>query len=710
MGYVPASASEITAWMEAHPAAERITWADTITDRLDAITDADAARFPVESCDAVLRAISGIPDQARRWLASRAPSPASLYLKAGLLTSHRAYGEAADAWEQLLGALPCRDPQMLLQYARLLAGLDDYERAAARLREALACRPGYAFHARAASVIERVGRHAAGSLRQLRIAVLGSSTTQLLVQVLRALCFRDRIQAEFYEGSYGAFRQEILDAGSGLYRFAPTTVILVPNWRDLHLPPVCADQRGMVEGVVGEFRQLWALLAGRTRAHVVHQGFDLPAIDSHGDVAARPGGRTRVIQSINLALAEAAPAFVSVLDTVAVQVEAGLDAWEDAALWCTAKQHPGTTALPALAEAHMACIRAAAGLARKVVVCDLDNTLWGGIIGEDGLDGIRIGAGTPAGEAHAALQEYLLELLQRGVLLAVCSKNNPEDARAPFELHPQMRLRLEHFAAFVANWRDKVENLQSIASMLSLGLDSFVFLDDNPFERAWVRARLPEVEVVELGRSPFTFVAALDRLRLFQAGILTEEDQRRTALYQQAAAREVARESAGSLDEFLQQLFMRATDVPVGPANLARVTQLINKTNQFNLTTRRRTEAAVAQIAADDSAWVHAFHLADRFGDHGLIGVLICTAPAPGVWEIDTWLMSCRVLGRRMERFMFERLREAALAAGISRLVGVYRPTAKNAQVADLYPQLGFRPAAADADGQRYDLLLSGAA
>jgi FkbH-like protein len=417
-----------------------------------------------------------------------------------------------------------------------------------------------------------------------------------------------------------------------------------------------------------------------------------------------------MIQQINLALADATPARVSILDTLSVQVEAGRESWNDSALWCSAKQHPATAALPALAEAQMAHIRAVTGLTRKVVVVDLDNTLWGGIVGEDGIDGIRIGPGSPDGEAYAALQDYLLELRERGVLLAVCSKNNPDDARMPFERHPQMRLRMEHFAAFVANWRDKVENLRTIASTLSLGTDSFVFLDDNPVERAWVRSQLPEIAVVELGPSAFTYVRELDRLRLFHMTALTEEDRRRTELYREAAAREAARASAESLEEFLQQLGMRSTDVPIGPTNLQRVTQLINKTNQFNLTTRRRTEAAVAHLAADDTGWARAFHLSDRFGDHGLIGVLICTAPSPELWEIDTWLMSCRVLGRRVEQFMFERLCQAALTAGITRLVGVYRPTAKNAQVANLYSRLGFSPVATDADEQRFELPLGEAA
>ena len=389
--------------------------------------------------------------------------------------------------------------------------------------------------------------------------------------------------------------------------------------------------------------------------------------------------------------------------------EVGRDRWESPAQWCTAKQHPAPEALPALVDAQMAHVRAVVGLTRKVLVCDLDNTLWGGVIGEDGLTGIRLGPGSPEGEAYSALQEYLLELKGRGLLLAVCSKNNPEDARLPFEQHPHMRLRLDDIAAFVASWDDKVEQIRRVAHALSLGTDSFVFLDDNPFERTWVRSQLPEVAAPEL-TTPFTYVRELDRHRYFQTLTLSNEDQARTEMYRVEGARAVLRTQAASLDEFLEQLRMRATAVAITPANLARVTQLVNKTNQFNLTTMRYTEADIERIAGDPRGWARAFHLADRFGDHGLIGVLLCRAAEPDGWEIDTWLMSCRVLGRRMEHLMFDRLVEAARAHGIARVVGVYRPTAKNGQVADLLPRLGFDPVPGPEGETRFERAVTSAA
>jgi len=471
------------------------------------------------------------------------------------------------------------------------------------------------------------------------------------------------------------------------------------------LPAVSAEESATVERVIGEYRTLWRLLAERFGCHVVQHAFDIPAEDAYGYLSGVvPGGRGRVLASINSRMQAEAPSHVSILDTPAVQRQTGTH-WDDPNQLYNFKQHPATEALPALAEAQQSHIRAALGLTRKVLVTDLDNTLWKGIIGEDGLDGIQIGPGTAAGEAHQSLQDYMLELKQRGILLAVCSKNNPEDARLPFERHPHMRLKVEDFAAFYANWKDKAQNLREIAERLSLGLDSFVFLDDNPVEREWVRSQLPQVAVVELGPSVFRYVRELDRGRYFFSLSLSHEDLARAEQYRTESQRESLRASSESVEEFLTHLQMQGAVAPVSRRNVARVTQLINKTNQFNLTTRRYTEAQVEQFAAREDAWTGAFELADRMGSYGLIGVVLCAPGASGAeWEIDTWLMSCRVLGRQMERFMLDRIVEAAAARGIQQLVGVYRPTAKNGLVADLYRELGFEQRNEGADGLQYSL------
>jgi FkbH-like protein len=265
---------------------------------------------------------------------------------------------------------------------------------------------------------------------------------------------------------------------------------------------------------------------------------------------------------------------------------------------------------------------------------------------------------------------------------------------------------MEDFAAIEANWNDKASSIREIARKLALGLDSFVFLDDAPLEREWVKSQLPEVAVIELGPSVFHYVENLDRGRYFFAISLSVEDRMRAQQYQSEATRKDLQAKSQSLDDFLAQLQLRARQAAVDETNLTRVTQLVNKTNQFNLTTRRYTESQVQQFVKDPQAWAGAFHLADKISEYGLIGVILCRPCETNQWEIDTWLMSCRVLGRQMEKFMFDRLIEAAQKRGIAGLIGVYRPTPKNGLVTDHYEKLGFEKVAETAGEIRYRLAI----
>jgi len=645
------------------------------------------------------------PDELSRWLEGLPDSSCAAWLRAQI---HPEPVKAEAAWERFFQLHAGRDPLHLMACARVLSDAGRHEQAALKLRLALTQPVRYSFFARAGNLIRQIAGNIDSWSRTARIAILGSSTTTLLAPVLEALCFRDRIRTEIYQGLYGAVQQEILNPDSGLASFRPDIVILVSNWRDLNLSPLTADEDGFIESVVRERKELWATLARSFNCHTIQPAFDFPAEESWGYLGgALRGGRTRVIERLNLRMREEAPATVSVLDTPAAQRETGSARWEDEASWSRFRQHPSTEALPALAEAQLAHIRAVLGLTRKVLVTDLDNTLWHGVIGEDGLHGIGIGPGTPQGEAHQRLQQYLRDLKDRGIVLAVCSKNNPEDARLPFEQHPHMVLRLDDFAVFRANWEDKVANLRALAQDLSLGLDSFVFLDDNPLEREWVRSQLPQVTVVELGSTVFSYLRDLDRSRLFQALTLSAEDISRAEQYRVEAQRETLRTTAASMDEFLSQMQLEALVESVTPKNLARVTQLVNKTNQFNVTTRRYTEAQVSAIASDPGGWAGAFHMSDRMGSYGLIGVLFCRpGGSTDGWEIDSWLMSCRTLGRQMEKFMFDRLVEAAVSRKVHRLIGVFRPTAKNALVKELYDSLGFVRVSESGEEIRYELMV----
>ncbi len=665
--------------------------------------------FHAGSIDALYEALrDAAPHTATiAWAASLPATIAAHYLRARLFAASDP-ALAAESWTKFFSLAPCTDPMLYLEAARTFARAKQYGEAARHLREALSRPAKYSFFARSESLVRQLWRESPPAARRCRIAIVGSSTTNLMVPVLRALCFRDGIDAEFYEGLYGAFRQEVLSPESGLHRFRPDFVFLANNWRDLNLPALSEDPASVVERSVSEFKALWTALGDALHCHVVQHTFDRPGADAYGYLSeAMPGGRARVIRRINEAMLDNAPPFVSLLDLDSIAAEAGAERWSDPLLWNNAKQHPALEALPALAEWQIAHVRAALGLTRKVLICDLDNTLWGGVIGEDGLQGIRIGPGSHEGEAYADLQRYLLDLKSRGILLAVCSKNNPEDARLPFEQHPSMALHLDDFVAFEANWDDKATNLRRIARKLSLGLDSFVFIDDNPLERAWVRSQIPEIAVVEVGNSPHYYVRDLARRRYFYALTMSAEDRKRSEAYRTQVQTETLRESALTVEAFLEQLNMTATVVPVSKANIARVTQLTNKTNQFNLTTRRYTEAQVRQVADHPANWTGVFQLADRFGDHGIIGVIFCkAADEPATWEIDTWLMSCRVLGRQMEEFMFDRVVQAAAAAGVRRLKGVYHRTAKSVLVADLYPRLGFSELTAASDEREYEFLV----
>jgi FkbH-like protein len=677
-----------------HPACLEL--ARETLERLGSRFDSDVCSLLVEELDRFGGALLNV------WLDTLPDTPNGAWLRTQLLSDAAAL---APAWERFFSFQARRDPLDLLAWSRALAATGAYEDAAQKLRLALEQDVRYAFVARAEKLVRELAGSVRSNLRQCKIAVLGSSTTNLIVPVLQALCLRDRIGVEIYEGPYGSIEQEILDAQSGLARFRPDIVMLVMHWRDLQLEAVTQNEEAMVTRLFEERKASWKRMSRSFACHIIQPSFDYPAGEAYGHLAdVLPGGRTRVIDLLNLRLREEAPAYVSILNLAAAQREVGTRRWEDELHWTRYRQHPAAEALPELAEAYMSHVRAVLGLSRKVLVTDLDNTLWKGVIGEDGLDGICIGPGSPEGEAHLDLQRYMLDLKRRGILLAVCSKNNVEDAQLPFQQHPHMALRLDDFAAFRANWDDKAANLRAMARELSLGLDSFVFLDDNPLEREWVRSQLSEVAVVELGSSPFRYLHQLDRGHYFEALSLSREDLVRADQYRVEAQREGLRASAGSLDDFLQKLQLEAAVEEVTAKNLARVTQLVNKTNQFNVTTRRYTEAQIHAMAGDPRGWVGAFQMSDRMGSYGLIGLLCCRPADRGIWEIDTWLMSCRTLGRQMEKFMFDRLIEAAVERRVDHIVGVYLPTAKNGLVKELYDQMGFRRIRESGDEVRYEL------
>jgi FkbH-like protein len=366
--------------------------------------------------------------------------------------------------------------------------------------------------------------------------------------------------------------------------------------------------------------------------------------------------------------------------------------------------------IPLYADHVARTVAAIRGKSGKVLILDLDNTVWGGVIGDDGLEGIHIAQGDARGEAHLAVQRLALDLRQRGIVLAVSSKNTDEVAREPFEKHPEMLLKLDHIAVFQANWNDKATNIQAIADELSLGLDSMVFLDDNPAERGLVRKLLPQVRVPELPEDPAYYARTLAAAGYFEAVAFASEDLKRAGFYQDNAKRASLQKQVGGVDAYLASLDMTIAFQPFDATGRARIVQLINKSNQYNLTTRRYTDPEVTEAENDPEVFTLQVRLADIFGDNGMIGVVICRPEGAGVWEIDTWLMSCRVLGRKVEHMVLREVLEHARAAGIVKLSGTYRPTDRNKLVVDHYAKLGFTKVEEHASGfTRWELPVDGA-
>jgi FkbH-like protein len=339
------------------------------------------------------------------------------------------------------------------------------------------------------------------------------------------------------------------------------------------------------------------------------------------------------------------------------------------------------------------------GVVKKCLVLDLDNTLWGGVVGDDGFGGIRLGQGDAEGEAFIAFQQYVKSLRQRGIILAVCSKNREETAREVFEKHTEMVLRSEDISCFVANWESKSTNLRTISSQLNIGLNSLVFVDDNPAERSIVRQLTPEVAVPELPEDVTGYIQALEQHRYFQVLNVGAEDFQRTEYYRTDGQRRQMEESAGDIESFLKSLEMIARTSPIRSDTLERSVQLIGRSNQFNLTTRRYSAAEVMAMMKDRTWITRTVSLTDRFGDNGIISILL-TKETGGVLEIDTWLMSCRVLKRGVEQLVLNHLCRLARQRGLQTIRGTYIPTSKNGLVRRHYEDLGFSKTEEGSDGR----------
>jgi len=453
-----------------------------------------------------------------------------------------------------------------------------------------------------------------------------------------------------------------------------------------------------VAAEAGRFEAIWNALRDKLDCQVIQNNFELPAYRLLGNFdCVSPSGHSRFINNLNGEFARQAGSRPGLLinDLNSIAAKVGLSRFHDQKRWFSYKLVSTPEGTLAIAKSVAALLGSIYGRSRKCLVLDLDNTLWGGVIGDDGPDQIKIGKETAEAEAYTAFQRFCVRLRERGILLAVCSKNSEEIAKQGFA-HPDSILKLDHFSCFKANWEPKHENLRAIASELNIGLDSLVFVDDNPAERAIVRAQLPMVAVPEVGNDPSSFISILEEKRYFEPVSLSREDLARASQYQANASRLQEQCQFANYGEYLASLDMSAEIAPFAPIYMERITQLINKTNQFNLTTRRYTFVEVESIASDP-AYISLYgRLIDKFGDNGLVSVIIGRQEGHRL-HLDLWLMSCRVLRRDMEAAMFDALVKACRERGITELYGYYFRTPKNDMVSGHYSGLGFE--LADSNG-----------
>ena len=549
-----------------------------------------------------------------------------------------------------------------------------------------------------------------GIRRTAKIALLGSSTTAHFVPLLRLAAARHGVGLEIFEANYGQFRQELLDPESQTYAFNPDFILLAVDQSALRLPRLSSSPQESIDEELANWTSLWHRASESCDARIVQFNFPIPPEEPFGHLSTRlSGARSTMIQELNLQLGKEAGNDILLVDCERLASKFGKQRWFDPRYWHLAKEAAHPEALPLLARHTASVIAAAMGMTRKCLVLDLDNTLWGGVIGEDGLSGIKLGQG-PEGEAFVAFQEYVLQLKEKGVILAVCSKNNESDACQPFEDHPEMRLQRDDIAMFVANWKPKPDNLKEIAQTLNIGLDALVFVDDNPVEREAVRQFVPEVDVIQLSDDPAYYVRDLSEYLMFETSTLTEEDAKKTEQYRARAKSIKLKDSVDSLDEFYEDLKMEAITAPFDDVHLPRIVQLLGKSNQFNLTTRRHDLPKVRAFMENPNAVTFYLRLRDRFADHGLVSLMIALRDGD-VLDIDTWLMSCRVIGRTVESLMLSQLCQRARQLGCTKLKGTYIPTDRNELVKEIYPKYGFEPVGKEEGGTThwmYDLIAKG--
>ncbi len=537
-----------------------------------------------------------------------------------------------------------------------------------------------------------------------KIAILGGSTTRDIRLMLELFLLQYGIKPEFYESEFDQYYQDAMFPNPALEAFAPDVVYLHTTIRNIADFPKISDSAETVEQLLMQeyrrYEQMWDRLAAVYHCVIIQNNMEYPYYRMMGSMDASDiHGRVNYVTRLNLKFYEYAQRteHFYIHDINYLSAQYGLEQWSDPFYWHSYKYALCVPAIPEFAFSVAKIIKSVYGKNKKAFVLDLDNTLWGGVVGDDGVENLVLGHETSAGQVYCAFQEYLKAYKEFGILLNIASKNDHENAVAGLN-HPAGVLRPDDFIKIKANWEPKDRNLLQIAEELNLMPDSLVFVDDNPAEREIVRAQVPGAAVPEMPAEPAHYAKIIDRSGFFEVTGLSEDDRRRTAMYQENDRRMQEQAAFADYEEYLKALAMKAEIGPFTAVYMARIAQLTNKSNQFNLTTRRYSQPEIEAVAADPAYITLYGKLEDKFGDNGVISVVIGHRQEQ-VLHMDLWIMSCRVLKRDMEFAMMDTLAERCMEAGITEIRGYYYPTAKNAMVKEFYSRQGFDKIEEDAAG-----------
>lgn len=531
--------------------------------------------------------------------------------------------------------------------------------------------------------------------RKIRLAVLGNCSTQFFSDAIEGYGKLSGLNLNVYDAVYNQIDAQLLDSSSELNSFRPDNILLWLSSAKLYeefLDSESGQRRGFAELYIRKIEHYWELITKKFRARIIQMNFTEIDDQVLGQYSCKVETTfIYQIRKLNFMLQESMAEHSNVypVDLAAVQIRLGQNAFYNDPLYYNAKMSVDMKALPYIARPVINVLHAMSGKIKKCVVLDLDNTLWGGVIGDDGLGGIEIGE-LGKGHVFTNLQRWLKQLKEYGIILAVCSKNEEDIAREPFEKHDEMILRLSDIALFVANWSDKASNIRMIQKTLNIGMDSIVFLDDNPFERNLVREKIPEIEVPELPEDPSLWLSFLQQSGYFNTVTYADESVCRTEQYRAEFERRKLEVTFDSIEDYLENLEMIGEVKQFEPLRYPRIAQLTQRSNQFNLRTVRYTEDEIARIAEDGRYLTLYYTLKDKFGDHGLVSVVIMKKTSEEELFINTWLMSCRVLKRSMEEYIVNCIVREAKRNGFSKIKAEYIPTPKNRMVKDIYRDMGF--------------------